>query len=184
MDSSENSSPVKNRIVFITGGARSGKSSYAQQKALAISKNPVYVATAKLYAGDEEFKQRVNRHISDRDERWTSIEEQFHVSKLSLENKTVVVDCVTLWLTNFFSLHKYEIEKSLEDFKKEIDALQKINAIFFIISNEIGMGVHAETEIGRKFTDLQGWANQYVAGVADEVVLMVSGIPLAVKSCR
>lgn len=182
MDNSEHSSPGKNRIIFITGGARSGKSRYAQQKALAISTNPVYVATAKVYAADEEFKQRVNRHISDRDERWTSIEEQFYVSKLPLENKTVVVDCVTLWLTNFFSFHKYDIEKSLEDFKKEIDALQKINAIFFIISNEIGMGVHAETEIGRKFTDLQGWANQYVAGVADEAILMVSGIPMVVKS--
>jgi adenosylcobinamide kinase/adenosylcobinamide-phosphate guanylyltransferase len=184
MANSENSSLGKNRIVFITGGARSGKSRYAQQEALALSKNPVYIATAKVYASDEEFKQRVRRHISDRDERWTSIEEQFYVSKLPLENKVAVVDCVTLWLTNFFSLYKYDIEKSLEDFKKEINALQKINAIFFIISNEIGMGVHAETEIGRKFTDLQGWANQYVAGIADEVVLMVSGIPVVVKSTR
>ncbi|MBS1599709.1 MAG: bifunctional adenosylcobinamide kinase/adenosylcobinamide-phosphate guanylyltransferase [Bacteroidetes bacterium] len=169
------------RIIFITGGARSGKSRYAQQKALELSQAPVYVATAKVYANDEEFKQRVNRHITDRDSRWKSIEEQFHVSKLPLENKVVVIDCVTLWLTNFFSLHKYDIEKSLEGFKKEIDALKKINTHFFIISNEIGMGVHAETEIGRKFTDLQGWANQYVAEAADEVVLMVSGIPMKVK---
>ena len=129
MDSSGNPLPVKKRIIFITGGARSGKSSYAQQAALAVSKNPVYIATAKLYEGDEEFKQRVKRHISDRDERWTSIEEQFYVSKLALENKVVVLDCVTLWLTNFFSLHKYDIEKSLADFKKEMDALQKINAM-------------------------------------------------------
>jgi adenosylcobinamide kinase/adenosylcobinamide-phosphate guanylyltransferase len=180
MGNSENSSFEK-KIVFITGGARSGKSNYAQQEALAISASPVYVATAKVYSNDEEFQQRVRRHISDRDERWTSIEEQLYLSKLSLENKVVVIDCVTLWLTNFFSSYKYDVQQSLEAFQKEIDALQKVNAHFFIISNEIGMGVHAETEIGRKFTDLQGWANQYVANIADKMVLMVSGIPMIVK---
>ncbi len=169
-------------ITFITGGARSGKSNYAQQQALELSANPIYVATAKIYANDQEFKSRVQRHKSDRDERWMSIEEQFYVSKLPLQNRVVVIDCVTLWLTNFFSLYKYDAQQSLEDIKKEIDALKKINAQLFIISNEIGMGVHAETEIGRKFTDLQGWANQYIAGLANKVVLMVSGIPLIIKN--
>lgn len=169
------------RITFITGGARSGKSRFAQQAALEISQSPVYIATAKVYPTDEEFKQRVNRHISDRDSRWTSIEEQLHPSHLALDNKAVVIDCVTLWLTNFFSLYKYDIEKSLEEFKKEIEGLKKFNSHFFIISNEIGMGVHAETEIGRKFTDLQGWANQFVADAADKVVLMVSGIAMVIK---
>jgi len=168
-------------IVLITGGARSGKSSFAQSEALSVSQNPVYVATAKVYSNDDEFKQRVNRHIADRDDRWTSIEEQLFPSKLHLEKRVVVIDCITLWLTNFFSLYKYDVEKSLENFKIEIDNLRKIDAQFFIISNEIGMGVHAETEVGRKFTDLQGWANQYVAGIADKVVLMVSGIAVKVK---
>jgi adenosylcobinamide kinase/adenosylcobinamide-phosphate guanylyltransferase len=98
-----------------------------------------------------------------------------------LKNKTVVIDCVTLWLTNFFSLYKYDIEQTLQAIKNEIDLLQKIPADFFIISNEIGMGVHAETEIGRKFTDLQGWTNQYIAQAANKVVLMVSGIPVTIK---
>lgn len=169
-------------ITFITGGARSGKSNYAQQQALELSSNPIYVATAKIYANDQEFKDRVQRHKSDRDERWMSIEEQFYVSKLPLQNRVAVIDCVTLWLTNFFSLYKYDAQQSLEDIKKEIDALKKINAQLFIISNEIGMGVHAETEIGRKFIDLQGWANQYIASSANKVVLMVSGIPLIVKN--
>lgn len=169
-------------IVFITGGARSGKSRYAQNEALLLSSNPVYVATAKLYANDAEFKQRVQRHKDDRDERWTSMEEQFYVSKLDLAHKVVVIDCVTLWLTNFFSLYKYDVAQSLEAIKQEIDALKKINATFFIISNEIGMGVHAETEIGRKFTDLQGFANQYIAQLADKVVLLVSGIPVNIKN--
>jgi len=171
----------KTTLIFITGGARSGKSNYAQQEALALSANPIYVATAKVYANDEEFKQRVQRHISDRDKNWTSIEAQFYVSKLSLENKVVVIDCVTLWLTNFFSLFKCDAQQSLQAIKKEIDALQNIPATFFIISNEIGMGVHAETEIGRRFTDLQGWTNQYIADKANKVILMISGIPVTIK---
>jgi len=172
---------IRATILFITGGARSGKSSYAQEQALTLSPGPVYIATAKMDANDEEFRQRIQRHISDRDERWTSVEEQLYLSKLSLDNKIVVIDCVTLWLSNFFSLYKYNTEQALQAIKNEIDELQKIPAVFFIISNEIGMGVHAETEIGRKFTDLQGWANQYIAGRANKVVLMVSGIPVTIK---
>ncbi|OIR01309.1 bifunctional adenosylcobalamin biosynthesis protein CobU [mine drainage metagenome] len=172
----------KTMITLITGGARSGKSSYAQEAALQLSNSPVYIATAKPYADDAEFKQRIDRHKKDRDERWTSIEEQLHVSKLDLSNKVVVIDCVTLWLTNFFSLYKYDIDQSLQAIKEEIDGLKKINATFFIISNEIGMGVHAETEIGRKFTDLQGWTNQHIAQQANKVVLMVSGIAVAIKN--
>jgi adenosylcobinamide kinase/adenosylcobinamide-phosphate guanylyltransferase len=173
---------TKATIIFITGGARSGKSSYAQEQALQLSSAPLYVATAKVYANDGQFKQRVMRHQSDRDERWTSIEEPLYVSQLSMSEKTVVIDCVTLWLTNFFSLCKYDVENSLQAMKDEITQLQKIPATFFIISNEIGMGVHAETEIGRKFTDLQGWTNQHIARIASKVVLMVSGIPVMIKN--
>src|SRR5688500_824394 len=172
----------KANIIFITGGARSGKSKYAQEQALALSSAPLYVATAKMYANDKEFKQRIQRHKLDRDERWTLLEEQLYVSKLSISDKTVVIDCITLWLTNFFSLHKYDVENSLKAIKDEINQLQKIHATFFIISNEIGMGVHAETEIGRKFTDLQGWINQHIARIADKVALMVSGIPVMIKT--
>ncbi len=169
-------------LTFITGGARSGKSSYAQKEALAISPTPVYVATAKRYKDDAEFSARINRHIADRDHRWTTIEEQLYIHQHALEGKVVVIDCVTLWLTNFFSRCNYETQPSLDAFTKEIDALLLTDARFFIISNEIGMGVHAETEVGRKFTDLQGWANQYLAEKADKAVLMVSGLPLVLKA--
>lgn len=172
----------KQQLVFITGGARSGKSNYAQKAALALSANPIYVATAKAYKDDAEFTQRITRHQKDRDNRWTSLEEQLYVSKLPLQHKTVVIDCVTLWLTNFFTLYKYDIQESLQALQQEINVLTQIPATFFIISNEIGMGVHAETEMGRKFTDLQGWANQYIAAKANQVILMVSGIPVTIKS--
>lgn len=170
----------KGEIIFITGGARSGKSRYAQELALQLSNNPVYVATARKW--DDDFKERIKRHQDDRDERWTSVEEEKYISSLDLPGKVVVVDCVTLWLTNFFVDTKNDIAASLDACKKEIDALSQQSATYIIISNEIGMGVHADTEIGRKFTDLQGWVNQYIAGKAGTVVFMVSGIPVTIKN--
>ena len=167
------------RLIFITGGARSGKSRYAQELALQMSNRPVYVATARKWDGD--FSERILRHQRERDERWVSIEEEKNISGLDLEGKVVVVDCITLWLTNFFIDTHNEIDACLEACKKEIDALARQDATLLIISNEIGMGVHADTEIGRKFTDLQGWMNQYIAARAAKVILMVSGIPLIVK---
>jgi adenosylcobinamide kinase/adenosylcobinamide-phosphate guanylyltransferase len=167
------------RLIFITGGARSGKSRYAQELALQWSDAPVYVATARQF--DEEFKQRVRRHQQERDHRWTSLEEEKYLSRLDLAGKVVVIDCITLWLTNFFIDLRYDVDACLETCRKEIDALCGQNAVLLIVSNEIGMGVHAETEMGRKFTDLQGWMNQYIASRAGTVLLMVSGIPLTVK---
>lgn len=168
-------------LTLVTGGARSGKSRYAQMEALVLSQNPVYIATAKRY-DDEEFKNRIGRHISDRDERWSTIEEQLDVGSLPIENKVVVIDCVTLWLTNFFSLYKCDVEQSLRGIKNQIEALLKIQAIFIVITNELGMGVHAESEMGRRFTDLQGWTNQFIASKADKVVFMISGIPSTIKT--
>ncbi|RAJ10541.1 adenosylcobinamide kinase /adenosylcobinamide-phosphate guanylyltransferase [Chitinophaga skermanii] len=166
-------------LQLITGGARSGKSSYAQQTALSLSENPVYVATAKVW--DEDFAQRVARHQQDRDHRWSNFETPIHVSELPIANRVVVIDCVTLWLTNIFIQENNDIDRSLTIFKMEIDTLAKMPGTFIVVTNELGMGVHAETEIGRKFTDLQGFANQYVARLAEKVVLMVSGIPVTIK---
>jgi adenosylcobinamide kinase/adenosylcobinamide-phosphate guanylyltransferase len=166
-------------IIFITGGARSGKSSYAQKRAKELSECPAYVATARHWDGD--FEKRIKRHQQDRGSEWKSYEVEKYISKLSFTEKTVMIDCVTLWLTNFFVDHDQDIDKSLAEFKQEINHVETANATFIIVSNEIGMGVHAETETGRKFVDLHGWANQYVAERADEVFLMVSGIPLKVK---
>lgn len=166
-------------IYYITGGTRSGKSRYAQQLALSLNDNPVYLATARKW--DEDFEQRIKRHQQDRDERWQNIEEERHPSKLDLQGRVVVLDCVTLWLTNFFSDTKYNIEETLSLIKTEFDKLAGVEATWIIISNEIGMGMHADTEIGRKFADLQGWINQHIAQKADKAIFMVSGLPLNLK---
>ncbi|WP_299002375.1 bifunctional adenosylcobinamide kinase/adenosylcobinamide-phosphate guanylyltransferase [uncultured Tenacibaculum sp.] len=166
-------------IYYISGGERSGKSSYSQKLAESLSDTPIYLATSRIW--DEDFKQRVDRHISDRDERWTTVEEEKWLSNVISEKQTVVVDCVTLWLTNFFVDTKYDIEKALEIAKEEINKLVGIDANIIIISNEIGMGLHANSESGRKFTQLQGWTNQHIAKLADKAIFMVSGLPLTLK---
>jgi len=166
-------------VYYITGGERSGKSSYAQNLALQLSETPYYLATSRVW--DDNHRKRIDRHITDRDSRWTSIEEEKELSKVLVEGSVVVVDCVTLWLTNYFVDTKNDIEKSLSLAKKEFEKLVKIKATLIIISNEIGMGVHATTEIGRKFTELQGWMNQHIAKHANKAILMVSGIPVQIK---
>lgn len=167
------------KVIFITGGQRSGKSSFAMQKALELSDNPVYLATSRIW--DQDFNKRIERHKKDRSEQWINIEEEKEISSHDLKGKTVVLDCITLWLTNYFSDNNYDVEKSLEAAKKEWNRFIEQDCAVFVISNELGMGVHGSTEGARKFTDLQGWMNQHIAKFADEVIFMVSGIPMKVK---
>jgi adenosylcobinamide kinase/adenosylcobinamide-phosphate guanylyltransferase len=166
-------------ITFITGGQRSGKSRYAQQLAEAKSSNPIYLATSRVW--DEDFKKRIERHQADRGEQWQTIEEEKHISTLKFEGKTVLLDCITLWLTNLFYDNNNKIDLTLELAIKEWNAFIQQDFDLIVVSNEIGMGVHAENEIARKFADLQGWMNQHIAKSANKVFLMVSGIPLKVK---
>ena len=166
-------------IIYISGGVRSGKSGYAQQMALKLSEQPVYIATAKIW--DDDFKTRVEHHKQERGPQWTTFETYQNLHLLPIQNKTVVIDCITLWLTNIFMDNESDNANALEVFKKEIDSLAALSGTFIIVSNELGMGLHAETPLGRKFTDLQGLANQYVAFLATEAIFMVSGLPLFLK---
>jgi len=163
----------------ITGGQRSGKSAYAQQLALQLSDRPVYLATAKIW--DDEFSERVKRHQQDRSEIWTNIEEERYISRHQLKDRVIVLDCITLWLTNFFKSEQQDMDLLLEEVKAEFNKFMSMPKTVLAISNEIGMGLHADTQVGRKFTDLQGWVNQYIAKKADKVTFMVSGIPLVIK---
>ena len=99
------------RIVLITGGQRSGKSNKAEEMALSLAENPVYMATAHVW--DEEFRERVRRHQERRGPQWTNIEEEIHLSHHDMTGRVVVIDCVTLWLTNFFFANDADVDKSL-----------------------------------------------------------------------
>ena len=174
------------RIILITGGQRSGKSSKAEELALSLSPNPVYVATAHIW--DDEFRERVRKHQERRGPQWTNIEEEMYLSRHNLTGRVAVIDCITLWLTNYISSPEsgeakrgLNIELCLEKAKKEFDAFTQYDATYIFVTNEIGSGGVSENALQRKFTDLQGWMNQYVASKADEVILMVSGIAVQVK---
>ena len=167
------------KIILITGGARSGKSAHAEALALSLSPYPVYLATARIW--DEEFRQRVIMHQKRRGPEWTNIEEEKILSRHRLSGKVVLIDCVTLWCTNFFFDLQSDTKQTVSEMKKEFDIFTNQDATFIFVTNEIGMGGTSENEIQRKFTDAQGWINQYIASKADEVTLMISGIPVKIK---
>ena len=167
------------RIILITGGQRSGKSRKAEALALSLSDRPVYLATARIW--DDEFQERVRRHKERRGPQWTNIEEEMQLSRHDLSGRVVVIDCVTLWLTNFFFTNNSDTDKVLEMAKKEFDAFTRQDATYIFVTNEIGLGGVSDNALQRRFTDVQGWMNQYIATKADEVVLMVSGIEVRIK---
>jgi len=166
-------------ITFITGGQRSGKSSFAQKLALSLSDKPVYLATSRVW--DEEHRKRIERHKADRGNEWINIEEEKFLSRHMFSGKVVVIDCVTLWATNFFFDLGSNVNTSLEALKSEFENFISQDAHLIFVSNEIGLGGTSENAIQRQFTDLQGWLNQYISGRADEVFFMVSGIPVKIK---
>ena len=170
------------KIILITGGQRSGKSTKAEELALSLSSQPVYLATAHVW--DDEFRERVKKHQERRGPEWTNIEEEIHLSKHDLTGRVVVIDCITLWLTNMFYQLDSEVDKTLSEAKKEFDAFTQHDATYIFVTNEIGLGGVSTNQLQRKFTDLQGWMNQYVAQKADEVILMVSCIPVKVKKVK
>lgn len=173
------------QIILITGGQRSGKSQHAEKLALSLSDHPVYVATAHIW--DEEFRTRVKRHQARRGSQWTNIEEERQLSRFDLTDRVAVIDCITLWCTNFFfdrskpDWEQPSVDEALTAIKKEFDLFTAQDATFIFVTNEIGSGGISTDAIQRRFTDLQGWMNQYVASKADEVILMVSGIPVKIK---
>lgn len=147
--------------------------------ALGLSDKPIYLATSRKW--DADFEKRIERHQNERDKHWETWEEEKSIGKLNISGRVVVLDCITLWLTNWFVDLKHDIEACLHQGKQELEQLFEQEATLIIISNEIGMGVHAESHIGRKFVELQGWTNQFIAKKADKAVFMVSGLPLQLK---
>ena len=171
-------------IYLITGGQRSGKSTKAEELALSLSPNPVYMATAHIW--DDEFRERVARHQARRGPNWTNIEEELYLSKYDISGKVVLIDCCTLWATNFFFRDSKgdelpDVDKTLAELKDEFDRFTSQDATFIFVTNEIGLGGVSANAVQRRFTDLMGWFNQYIAQKADEVIMMVSGLPIQIK---
>jgi adenosylcobinamide kinase/adenosylcobinamide-phosphate guanylyltransferase len=166
-------------IALVLGGARSGKSRYAQRVALELSPSPVMLATSRAW--DADHAARIARHRADRTPQWTTIEEEKAIGRSDLAGRVVVVDCVTLWLTNFFVDAAWDPGAAHRAAHAELARAFAVEATWIFVSNEIGLAPHATTESARKFVDVQGLLNQEIAARADAVAFMVAGIPLAVK---
>lgn len=177
---------VMKRIYLITGGERSGKSLYAEKLALSLSPHPIYMATAHIW--DDEFRLRVLHHQERRGPEWTNIEEEQKLSQHDVARRVVLIDCLTLWATNYFTAASVnaedlpDVNSILEELRAEFLQFTKQDATFIFVTNEIGMGGVSPNAVQRRFTDLLGWLNQFVASQADEVILMVSGIPVKIKT--
>ena len=133
---------------------------------------------------------RVKKHQERRGPQWTNIEEEHFLSHHDVTGRVVVIDCITLWCTNFFfDSNKSEdeqpsVDEVLSAIQDEFEKFTSQDATFIFVTNEIGSGGVSTDAVQRRFTDLQGWMNQFVAAHADEVILMVSGIPVKIKNQR
>ena len=168
------------KIVFITGGVRSGKSSFAISEALKVAGKKAFIATAE--ATDCEMEERIKRHKQDRGIGWKTFEEPVAVARLVEEingrYQVIVIDCLTLWLANIM-MSGLNAEKETGDFVATLRALKETK--LFIVSNEVGMGIVPENELARKFRDMAGRLNQQVASASEEVYITLSGIPVKIK---
>ena len=169
-------------VTLVLGGVRSGKSRYAQQLAEQAS-CVVFVATAKIT--DDEMRAKIQRHREDRPKDWVTVEESLELAKVLAEHEmdceVIVVDCLTIFAANLMEA----VGEDSSAFASRVDALcaalQAIQCNIVLVSNEVGSGVHPSHALGRRYRDLLGEINQRVARVADDVVLMVAGLPLALK---
>lgn len=175
---------MASHIVLVTGGARSGKSRYAEERARGTGARLLYVATAE--AGDDEMARRIAAHRARRGAGWTTVEAPVALAAAIADRRgafdAAVVDCVTLWLSNLIARGDgIYVERAVEEF---ITAARSFAAPFFIVTNEVGAGIVPDNPLARVFRDLAGRTNQRLAAAADEVVLMVAGLPLFVKGER
>lgn len=164
-------------LTLVLGGARSGKSRYAEGLFETMPAPWVYIATAE--AGDAEMAERIATHRARRGGRWTTVEAPRDLAgALVVHGKTpILVDCLTLWLSNLL-LADADIDA---ESKRLEDALARAEAPIVLISNEVGSGIVPDNALARRFRDLQGLLNQRIAARADRVTLVVAGLPLIVK---
>jgi len=167
-------------IEFIAGGARSGKSAHALARARELGGNLVFVATAQAW--DPEMEARIQRHQAERGEGWNLRECSLELGDMVREfsaGDTVLVDCLTLWLTNWLC---GDNPGGWEDEKNGfMENIRNSDANWLLVSNETGMGIVPEGKLSRDFQDLSGWLHQEVAAVADSVTLVLFGLPQKLK---
>ncbi len=173
--------PAARNIVFVIGGARSGKSSFAMTLANSMFRKPVYLATAE--PGDREMRERIAKHKSERGSEWLCVEQPLNPAETILRpprgRDGILLDCLTLWLSNILcSPEADSFDKHRSGF---LHAISTTRTRVIIVANEVGQGIVPENRLARRFRDLAGWLNQDVARIAGTVVLVTAGLPLVLK---
>lgn len=165
--------------LFVIGGARSGKSRYAQQRMESLPGSLVYIATAQPL--DTEMAERIARHRSDRGERWRTIEAPVDlpgaIADAALQGDAILIDCLTLWLSNLMGAGS-ALDRTSGDLALAISSCSRPLAL---IANEVGLGIVPDNPLARRFRDEAGRLNQLIAKLADEVVFVAAGLPLRLK---
>ena len=184
---------MSKRCILITGGARSGKSHYAHELAMQSGEPVLFVATA--FAGDEEMKRRIEEHKRSRPATWTTLEVTTcvgsHIEQKIGGARLVIIDCITLLVNNIFNQYSHQADDQLDassvekeiiaEIDKLVESIKRTDASFIIVTNEIGLGLVPANKMSRLYRDLLGMANQTLAACADEVYLMVAGLPVKIK---
>ncbi|MEW6089136.1 MAG: bifunctional adenosylcobinamide kinase/adenosylcobinamide-phosphate guanylyltransferase [bacterium] len=172
-----------NKFIFIFGGIKSGKSSYAVQLAKKLGKKVAFIATAT--ASDEEMKKRIKLHKSSRPKTWKTIEENEDVTgmieKTGNEYEVIIIDCLGLLVSNLF-LKELKEPEIIKKIKKLKNVVSKSKRTVILVSNDVGSSLVPDNPLGRRFADLIGFANQIMAKNAEEVVFMQAGVPVKIKS--
>ncbi|MBP9537693.1 MAG: bifunctional adenosylcobinamide kinase/adenosylcobinamide-phosphate guanylyltransferase [Negativicutes bacterium] len=183
---------MSGKIVLVTGGARSGKSTFAEKYVAKVGKNITYIATAQVF--DEEMRYRVGLHKSRRPSNWKCIEAPY-LAEFAIENSAkssdiILFDCLTLYVTNLLLSEnapasikeRYHYVK--EAVERIIEVSKKTGTNIVFVTNEVGMSIVPENNLAREFRDLAGIANQMIAAIADEVFLVISGIPVELNKIK
>ena len=178
------------KLTLILGGARSGKSTYAEELARKLGgDNVLYVATAE--ALDQEMQDRIAKHRAQRPRAWRTLEAPLHPGQQLLAQRptepVILLDCLTMLVSNILLAREEEGESAIEAAVQEevgrlIAAARQLDAHLIIVSNEVGLGLVPDNALGRAYRDLLGRANQTLARAADEVIFMVAGLPMSIKS--
>jgi adenosylcobinamide kinase/adenosylcobinamide-phosphate guanylyltransferase len=170
---------ISRHTTLVLGGARSGKSAFAERLAAEAASNRIYVATAT--AGDDEMRARIAHHRTRRGDGWRTIEEPLAlIETLARENHdgaAILVDCLTLWLSNLMHAGRDVDGES----RRLASFLRETKSNIVLVSNEVGLGLVPETELGRAFRDAQGRLNQAVGTAVDDVAFIAAGLPIWLK---
>lgn len=168
------------KLIFITGGARSGKSDFALKLGEGIGDDLTYIATCQPL--DDEMRERIRLHRERRGDKWKTVEEPFeidsHVKSNGKEGSVVLIDCLTIYISNLLMNNDENVKEKIDSV---IACLKNSKSTAIIVSNEVGMGIVPDNEISRVFRDESGIANQKFTKESDEAYMMVSGIPIRIK---